>query len=218
MRKGIPVQTSVKEATRMKIGIGRCEMEFPAGFFPTEGFVKQAHPLHVRVFFIDEETPFALVSIEMTSLSDEECARIKKETAILLGIGKNQVWVAATHTFSAPHILPDFALKTEEEKEKFNITDSTPVWIIYTVINVIFLIPNITVSVRRLHDVNRSGWFYLLNLIPFIGSLILLYFYLQDSFPDSNEYGPSTKYILPVNDFSRNPLVNNNEKEMQEIP
>ena len=102
----------------MKIGIGQSEMEFPAGFFPTEGFVKQAYPLYVRVFFINEETPFALVSIEMTSLSDEECARIKKETAILLGIGKNQVWVAATHTFSAPHILPDFALKTEEEKEK----------------------------------------------------------------------------------------------------
>ena len=109
----------------MKIGIGRCEMEFPAGFFPTEGFVKQAHPLYVRVFFIDEETPFALVSIEMTSLSDEECARIKKETAILLGIGKNQVWVAATHTFSAPHILPDFALKTEEEKEKRTLLQRT---------------------------------------------------------------------------------------------
>ncbi|MBQ9300673.1 MAG: hypothetical protein IJ214_09190, partial [Clostridia bacterium] len=100
-------------------------MEFPADFFPTEGFVKQAHPLYVRVFFIDEETPFALVSIEMTSLSDEECARIKKETAILLGIGENQVWVAATHTFSAPHILPDFALKTEEEKEKRTLLQRT---------------------------------------------------------------------------------------------
>lgn len=109
----------------MKIGIGRCEMEFPAGFLPTEGFVTQAHPLYVRVFFIEEETPFALVSIEMTSLSDEECARIKKETAILLGIGKNQVWVAATHTFSAPHILPDFVLKTEEEKEKRTLLQRT---------------------------------------------------------------------------------------------
>ncbi|MBR1586280.1 MAG: hypothetical protein IJ662_12115, partial [Clostridia bacterium] len=109
----------------MKIGIGRCEMEFPAGFFPTEGFVKQAHPLYVRVFFIDEENPFALVSIEMTSLTDEECARIKKEAAILLGIGKNQVWVAATHTFSAPHILPDFALKTEEDKEKRTLLQRT---------------------------------------------------------------------------------------------
>ena len=102
----------------MKIGIGRCEMEFPADFFPTEGFVTQAHPLHVRVFFIDEKSPFALVSIEMTSLSDEECARIKKETAILLGIEESRVWVAATHTFSAPHILPDFALKTEVERDK----------------------------------------------------------------------------------------------------
>lgn len=109
--------------------------------------------------------------------------------------------------------------KSEKEKEDFNIFDSIPVLIIYIVINVIFILPNITVSVRRLHDVNKSGCYYLLNLIPLIGSLILLYFYLQDSFPDSNEYGPSTKYILPVNDFSRkNPLINNNEKEMQDIP
>ena len=125
MIKCVPDQTKLQEAMSMKIGIGQSKMEFPTGFFPTEGFVKQAHPLYVRVFFIDEETPFALVSIEMTSLSDEECARIKKETAILLGIEENQVWAAATHTFSAPHILPDFALKTEEEKEKRTLLQRT---------------------------------------------------------------------------------------------
>jgi hypothetical protein len=39
-----------------------------------------------------------------------------------------------------------------------------------------------------------------------------------DSYPDANEYGDSTKYIQPVNDFSKkNPLVNDNENEMQEI-
>ena len=125
MIKCVPDQTKLQEAMSMKIGIGQSKMEFPTGFFPTEGFVKQAHPLYVRVFFIDEKTPFALVSIEMTSLSDEECARIKKETAILLGIEENQVWAAATHTFSAPHILPDFALKTEEEKEKRTLLQRT---------------------------------------------------------------------------------------------
>ena len=67
------------------------------------------------VVFIDEKKPFALVSIEMTSLADEECKRLRKETAILLGIVESQVWISVTHTFSAPHILPDFALKTEEE-------------------------------------------------------------------------------------------------------
>ena len=101
----------------MRIGIGRSVMEFPHDFFPTEGFVLQAHPLHVRVFFVDEKKPFALVSIEMTSLADEECERLKKETAILLGIEESRVWIGVSHTFSAPHILPDFVLKTEEEKE-----------------------------------------------------------------------------------------------------
>ena len=101
----------------MRIGIGRSVMEFPHDFFPTEGFVQQVHSLHVRVFFVDEKKPFALVSIEMTSLADEECKRLRKETAILLGIVESQVWISVTHTFSAPHILPDFALKTEEEKE-----------------------------------------------------------------------------------------------------
>ena len=101
----------------MRIGIGRSVMEFPHDFFPTEGFVLQAHPLHVRVFFVDEKKPFALVSIEMTSLADEECEMLRKETAILLGIEESRVWISVTHTFSAPHILPDFVLKTEEEKE-----------------------------------------------------------------------------------------------------
>ena len=101
----------------MRIGIGRSVMEYPHDFFPTEGFVLQAHPLHVRVFFVDEKKPFALVSIEMTSLADEECERLRKETAILLGIEESRVWISVTHTFSAPHILPDFVLKTEEEKE-----------------------------------------------------------------------------------------------------
>ena len=102
----------------MKIGFGRSEMVFPRGFFPTEGFVGQVHPLYVRVFFIDEKEPFALVSIEMTSLADEECEKLRKEAAALLGIAESRVWISVTHTFSAPHILPDFALKTEEERER----------------------------------------------------------------------------------------------------
>lgn len=49
---------------------------------------------------------------------------------------------------------------------------------------------NICVTVRRLHDVNRSGWFIWLNLIPYIGSFILLYFLVQPSYNGENEYGP----------------------------
>ena len=51
------------------------------------------------------------------------------------------------------------------------------------------VIPMIAVSVRRLHDTGRSGWWYLINLVPYIGSIVLLIFLLLPSAPDENEYG-----------------------------
>ena len=43
------------------------------------------------------------------------------------------------------------------------------------------LIPYLSLSVRRLHDIKKSGWWLLIGLIPIIGSFILIYFYIQDS-------------------------------------
>ena len=107
----------------------------------------------------------------------------------------------------------------EDINKDYDIAKNKPAFIVLIVINVIFIVPSISVSVRRLHDVSKSGFFYFLNFIPLIGQLILLYYYLQDSFPDANAYGPSTKYLLSNNDFSRKtPFVNNNSNEMQEIP
>jgi uncharacterized membrane protein YhaH (DUF805 family) len=62
----------------------------------------------------------------------------------------------------------------------------------------ITFIPQISLTVRRLHDIGRSGWLYLLNLIPF-ANLYLLYLCCIDSEPNQNQYGPSPKYILPLN-------------------
>ena len=56
----------------------------------------------------------------------------------------------------------------------------------------VWIVPHISVSVRRLHDTGRSGWWYLLGYVPF-GAFVLLYFYLQDSQPGANEYGPNPK-------------------------
>ena len=51
------------------------------------------------------------------------------------------------------------------------------------------IIPLISLQVRRLHDVNRSGMWYFLIVIPFVGSLTLLYFYVQPSFQLENSWG-----------------------------
>ena len=55
------------------------------------------------------------------------------------------------------------------------------------------LLPGIAVSVRRLHDTGRSGWSLLLALIPFVGAILLLVYYCQDSQPGDNQYGPNPK-------------------------
>ena len=57
------------------------------------------------------------------------------------------------------------------------------------------LIPGLAVSVRRLHDTNRSGWWLLIGLIPFIGNIILIYFLAQDSQPGENKYGSNPKEL-----------------------
>jgi uncharacterized membrane protein YhaH (DUF805 family) len=53
------------------------------------------------------------------------------------------------------------------------------------------IVPNVAVSVRRLHDTNRSGWWYLLVFIPVLGGLVLLYFVILPGAPATNSYGPN---------------------------
>ncbi|QGQ27077.1 DUF805 domain-containing protein [Gimesia benthica] len=54
-------------------------------------------------------------------------------------------------------------------------------------------IPSLAVTVRRLHDTNKSGWWILISLVPLIGGLVLLIFMVIDSDPNENAYGPNPK-------------------------
>ena len=55
------------------------------------------------------------------------------------------------------------------------------------------LIPTLAVTVRRLHDIDRSGWWILIGLVPLIGVIVLLVFALLDGTPGDNRYGPNPK-------------------------
>ena len=54
--------------------------------------------------------------------------------------------------------------------------------------SLILLLPCLSMSARRLHDTGRTGWWQLIMLIPIIGLLVLIYFYIQNSQGD-NQYG-----------------------------
>ena len=67
------------------------------------------------------------------------------------------------------------------------------VGLLSSIFSLAILIPSIAVTVRRLHDTDRSGWWVLISLVPLIGWIVLLVFTVQDSTPDSNKYGPNPK-------------------------
>ena len=54
------------------------------------------------------------------------------------------------------------------------------------------IVPTIAAGVRRLHDIGKSGWWYLLAIVP-IANFFLLYLLAKDSQPGENEYGPNPK-------------------------
>lgn len=67
----------------------------------------------------------------------------------------------------------------------------------FTVLSVIWslavLLPGLAVCVRRLHDIGKSGWWLLIALVPAVGAIILIIFFVKDSEPGDNAYGPNPK-------------------------
>lgn len=64
---------------------------------------------------------------------------------------------------------------------------------IYGLYGLAMFIPGLAVSVRRLHDVGKSGWMLLVSLIPLIGAIWLLILFASDSKSGVNQYGPNPK-------------------------
>jgi len=51
------------------------------------------------------------------------------------------------------------------------------------------LVPQIAITARRLHDINKSGWWQLLVIVPFIGAIVLFIFYILKGTDGDNRFG-----------------------------
>ncbi len=65
-------------------------------------------------------------------------------------------------------------------------------------VSLALLLPNLSVAIRRLHDTDHTGWWVLIGLIPIIGFIVLLIFYLRQSDPGENQYGPPPAEGVPA--------------------
>ena len=63
--------------------------------------------------------------------------------------------------------------------------------ILYIIAAVAFILPLLSVQVRRLHDTGRTGWWWWIGIIPIVGTIVLIVFYLLASEEGENQYGPN---------------------------
>ncbi|WP_149828565.1 DUF805 domain-containing protein [Streptomyces tailanensis] len=63
-----------------------------------------------------------------------------------------------------------------------------------------FLVPSLAVTVRRLHDTGRTGWFVLISFIPCIGTIVMLVFTATEGERGQNKYGPNPKELQTLAD------------------
>lgn len=64
---------------------------------------------------------------------------------------------------------------------------------IYSLYNLATVLPMLSLGVRRLHDTGRAGWWYLINFVPCIGSIVFLVFVCLPGTVGDNQFGPDPK-------------------------
>ncbi|WP_394790072.1 DUF805 domain-containing protein [Rhodoferax sp.] len=74
--------------------------------------------------------------------------------------------------------------------------------VVTSIYAIAMLLPSLSVGVRRLHDIDRRGWWLLIAVIPVVGAIVLLVFAVKDSQPGTNRFGPNPKEAFPSDKFS----------------
>jgi uncharacterized membrane protein YhaH (DUF805 family) len=70
--------------------------------------------------------------------------------------------------------------------------------VLYSIVVFGMLLPHLAVTVRRLHDVNRTGWWYLFGLVPLLGTIVLFVWCCTDGTRGPNRFGADPKTTASV--------------------
>lgn len=73
------------------------------------------------------------------------------------------------------------------------VTESEFFILLYLIYIFATLLPSLAVSIRRMHDIGKSGWMLLVSFIPLIGSFWVLFLLITESDQGENEYGKNPK-------------------------
>lgn len=104
---------------------------------------------------------------------------------------RSEFWWFALFVFAGQIVLSwiDIALWGTTEVAPGSIAGSTDTPILSVLFGLATLLPMISVAVRRLHDRNKSGWWYWLMLIPLVGFIILIVWFATEGTRGANRFG-----------------------------
>jgi uncharacterized membrane protein YhaH (DUF805 family) len=77
------------------------------------------------------------------------------------------------------------------------VTDGEVSWISGLVSLALFL-PSLSVSIRRLHDIDKSGWWFLLWFVPIVGWIVMIYWACRKGTDGANRFGPDPVIATPA--------------------
>ena len=63
------------------------------------------------------------------------------------------------------------------------------------VVSLALFLPGLAVCIRRLHDIGKSGWWYLIGFVPVVGVILLIVWFCRDSEAGPNRYGQNPKEV-----------------------
>lgn len=95
--------------------------------------------------------------------------------------------------FTLINTLITFIFLMLDSKLGFSFLEELPYGYLTFIYAFLVFLPSLAVTVRRLHDIGKSGWWYLVGLIPIIGGFWLLFLMVTDGVPQENKYGPNPK-------------------------
>lgn len=115
---------------------------------------------------------------------------VLKKYAVFSGRARRKeywMFVLFNIIFSVVAVVLDNVLRTASEDLGYGL--------LYGLYSLAVFIPGLAVTVRRLHDVGKSGWWIFISLVPIIGGIWLLVLLATDSQAGENQYGSNPKVL-----------------------
>ncbi len=145
--------------------------------------LKKNYQTYLQYFFIYEKNTFSKEELIMNFVDSVKCG-LKNYRTLSGRATRSEFWYFILFDFSVIFILVFVNKFIYGESDELNLLKY-----LISIIFIALILPSITVTVRRLHDINKSGWWIFIQIIPLIGPLIIYTMCALPSTNGANKYG-----------------------------